>query len=39
LLYPSLQDLRLKRIERFMDQYLLGAKADYQDVLVAELEG
>jgi mannosyl-3-phosphoglycerate synthase len=39
LLYPSLQDLQLKRIEGFMDQYLLGAKADYQDVLVAELEG
>jgi hypothetical protein len=39
LLYPSLQDLRLKRIEGFMDQFLLGAKADYQDVLVAGLEG
>jgi mannosyl-3-phosphoglycerate synthase len=35
-LYPPLQDLHLKRIERFMDQYSLSAKADYQDVLVAE---
>ena len=39
LLYPSLQDLRLERIEGFMDQFLLGAKADYQDALVAGLEG
>jgi len=35
-LYPSLQDLHIKRIERFMDQYLLSAAADYQDALVAE---
>lgn len=35
-LYPSLQDLQIKRIERFMDQYLLPAEADYQDALVAE---
>ena len=38
-LYPPLQDLRIKRIERFMDQYSLCAEADYQDALVAELEG
>jgi mannosyl-3-phosphoglycerate synthase len=38
-LYPPLQDLRIKRIERFMDQYSLWAEADYQDALVAELEG
>ena len=38
-LYPSLQDLQIKRIERFMDQYSLCAEADYQDVLVAESEG
>jgi mannosyl-3-phosphoglycerate synthase len=38
-LYPPLQDLRIKRIERFMDQYSLYAEADYQDALVAELEG
>ena len=37
-LYPPLQDLRIIRIERFMDQYSLGAEADYQDALVAELE-
>jgi len=36
LLYPALQDLRLKRIVRFMDQYLLCAKADYQDVPLAD---
>ena len=35
-LYPPLQDVQLKRIERFMDQYSLFAGADYQDVLVAE---
>ena len=39
LLYPALQDLPITRIEGFMDQFLLGAKADYQDTLVAELEG
>lgn len=38
-LYPPLQDLRIKRIERFMDQYSLSAEADYQDALVVELEG
>ena len=38
-LYAPLQDLRIKRIERFMDQYSLCAEADYQDALVAELEG
>jgi hypothetical protein len=38
-LYPPLQDLRIKRIERFMYQYSLCAEADYQDALVAELEG
>ena len=38
-LYPPLQDLRIKRIERFMDQYSLCAEADYQDALLAELEG
>ncbi len=37
-LYPSLQDLQIERIERFMDQYSLNAAADYQDVLVSELE-
>ena len=35
-LYPPLQDVQLKRIERFMDQYSLFAEADYQDALVAE---
>jgi len=35
-LYPPLQDLRIKRIERFMDQYSLCAEADYQDALVAD---
>jgi mannosyl-3-phosphoglycerate synthase len=35
-LYPPLQDVQLKRIERFMDQYSLFAGADYQDVLVDE---
>jgi mannosyl-3-phosphoglycerate synthase len=38
-LYPPLQDLRIKRIERFMDQYSLSAEADYQDALVVEMEG
>ena len=37
-LYPSLQDLQIERIERFMDQYSLSAAASYQDVLVTELE-
>jgi hypothetical protein len=36
LLYPPLQDLPIRRIERFMDRYSLCAEADYQDVLVAE---
>ena len=35
-LYPPLQDVQLKRIDRFMDQYSLFAEADYQDALVAE---
>ena len=35
-LYPPLQDLPLKRIERFMDQYSLFKEAEYQDLLVAE---
>ena len=35
-LYPPLQDLQIKRIEKFMDQYSLSAEADYQDALVAE---
>jgi mannosyl-3-phosphoglycerate synthase len=35
-LYPSLQHLQISRIERFMDQYLLSAAADYQDALVVE---
>jgi mannosyl-3-phosphoglycerate synthase len=35
-LYPPLQDVQLKPIERFMDQYSLFAGADYQDALVAE---
>ena len=35
-LYPSLQDLQIKRIERFMDQYSLSTEADYQDALVVE---
>jgi Mannosyl-3-phosphoglycerate synthase (osmo_MPGsynth) len=35
-LYPSLQDLQIKRIERFMDQYLLSAEADYQYALFVE---
>ena len=35
-LYPSLQDLQIKRIERFMGQYSLSAEADYQDALVVE---
>ena len=38
-LYPPLQALRMKRIERFMDQYSLYAEAYYQDALVVELEG
>jgi mannosyl-3-phosphoglycerate synthase len=37
--YPPLQDLPINLIERFMDQYSLSAAADYQDVLVTELEG
>ena len=32
-LYPPLQDLRIKHNEKFMDQYLLCAEADYQDAL------
>ncbi len=35
-LYPSLQALQIKRIERFMSQYSLSAEADYQDALVVE---
>jgi mannosyl-3-phosphoglycerate synthase len=35
-LYPPLQDLPLMRIEGFMDRYSLFAKADCQDLLVAE---
>jgi mannosyl-3-phosphoglycerate synthase len=35
-LYPPLQDLPLKRIERFMDQYSLFKEAECQDLLVAE---
>jgi mannosyl-3-phosphoglycerate synthase len=35
-LYPPLQDLPLKRIERFMDRYSLFAEADCQDALLAE---
>jgi mannosyl-3-phosphoglycerate synthase len=35
-LYPPLQDLRIQRIKRFMDQYSLCAEADYQEALVAE---
>jgi mannosyl-3-phosphoglycerate synthase len=32
-LYPPLQDLQIKRIERFMDQYSLCAEADYHEEL------
>ena len=35
-LYPPLQDLRIKRIEKFMDHYLLCAEADYEDALAVE---
>jgi len=35
-LYPPLQDVQLKRIDRFMDQFSLSAEADYQDALVVE---
>ena len=35
-LYPPLQDLPLKRIERFMDRYSLFAETDCQDLLVAD---
>ena len=35
-LYPSLQDLQIKRIGGFMDRYALSEEADYQDVLVIE---
>ncbi len=35
-LYPSLQALQIKRIERFMDQYSLFTESDYQDALVVE---
>ena len=37
--YPPLQELPLKRIERFMDRYSLYSEADCQDLLIAELEG
>jgi mannosyl-3-phosphoglycerate synthase len=35
-LYPPLQDLPLKRMKRFMDQYSLFKEAECQDLLVAE---
>jgi hypothetical protein len=35
-LYPPLQEVQLKRIDRFMDQYSLFVEADYQDALVVE---
>jgi mannosyl-3-phosphoglycerate synthase len=35
-LYPPLQDLGIKRIQKFMDQYLLCAEADYQDALAID---
>jgi len=34
--YPPLQELPLKRIERFMDRYSLYSEADCQDLLIAE---
>ena len=35
-LYPPLQDLQIQRIQKFMDQYLLCAEADYQDALAVD---
>jgi mannosyl-3-phosphoglycerate synthase len=34
--YPPLQELPLKRIERFMDRYSLYSEVDCQDLLIAE---
>ena len=37
-LYPSLQDLQIEPIERFMDQYSLSAAAEYQHALLSGME-
>ena len=34
--YPPLQNVQVKQIENFMDQYSLSAQAGYQDAVVAE---
>ena len=35
-MYPPLQNVQVKQIENFMDQYSLSAQAGYQDAVVAE---